>query len=185
MAKVVIRDARLSFPDLFEAVQFQGTGPFNYRATFLVEPNSESAVKLHAAIKQVANEKWGAKAQTYLPGILSNPQKICFLDGNLKAYNGYADMWALSASRSADDGAPVVVDRGKRRIEAKDGIMYAGCYVNATVEIWAQDNSYGKGIRATLVNVQFVKDGESFGGAAPASDSDLEDLGYDDDEGLV
>lgn len=183
--KLVIRNARISFPELFEASQFQGQGPFNYRASFLVTPDSQAKKDIDAAISQVASDKWGKKADQYLPGLKSNPQKICFIDGNLKAYNGYENMWALSASRNQDNGAPVVVDGRKNPIRASDGKIYGGCYVNAVVEIWAQDNSFGKGIRATLVSVQFVKDGESFGGAAPATDDGLDDLGDDFDEDLL
>ncbi len=182
MAKVVLRDVRLSFPDLWEAVQYQGQGPFNYRASFLMAPDSDSKKKVDAAIKEAANEKWGAKAGAILPGILANPQKCCFIDGNLKEYNGYAGNWALSALRNQDDGRPLIVDRAKNPLTAADGKIFAGCYVNATVEVWAQDNSFGKAIRATLVNVQYVKDGPSFGGATPASADDLDDLSYADEE---
>lgn len=183
MAKVVLRDVRLSFPDLWEAVQYQGQGPFNYRASFLMDPNSDSKKKIDAAIKEVAAEKWGAKAGAILPGILANPQKCCFIDGDLKEYNGYAGNWALTATRGQDAGRPRIVDRNpKVDLLASDGKIYAGCYVNATVELWAQDNSFGKAIRATLVNVQYVKDGQSFGGATPASVDDLDDLGYEEEE---
>lgn len=181
MAKYVIRNARLSFPDLFEAVQYQNQGPYNYRATFLIPADSAVKKEIDAVIKQVASEKWGAKADGILKTAIAT-QKTCFLDGNLKDYNGYADNYSLVATRGADSGRPVVVDRAKNPIAASDGKIYSGCYVNGTVEIWAQDNSFGKAIRATLVNVQFVKDGESFGGAAPANDNDLDDLGYEEEE---
>ncbi len=182
MAKVIIRNARLAFPDLFEAVQYQGQGPFQFRATFLIPPDSPSKKELDAVIKQVATEKWAAKTPQILPQILATSNKCCFSDGDLKAYNGYAGNWALAATRNLDAGRPVVVDRAKRPLTEADGMLYSGCFVNGTVEIWAQDNSFGKAIRATLVNVQFVKDGESFGGATPATADTLDDLGYDPDE---
>lgn len=181
MSKVIIRNARLAFPDLFTAVQYQGSGPFQYRATFLVEPSNPSKSLIDAAIKSVASEKWGAKAAAILPAILAAPNKCCFADGNLKAYNGYAGNWALTATRNQDAGAPVIVDRDKSPLAAASGKLYSGCYVNATVDIWAQDNQFGKGVRATLINVQFVKDGESFGGAVAASADDLEELEFDED----
>lgn len=185
MARVILRDVRLSFPDLFEAVQYQNQGPFQYRASFLFAPDSQAKKDLDAAIEQVAAEKWGAKAKAILAAAKAAANKYALVDGNTKAYNGYEGNWALTATRNIDAGAPVIVDRGKNRLTAADGKIYAGCYVNSTVEIWAQDNSFGKAIRATLVNVQFVKDGESFGGSAPATDDGLDDLGYDEDEELV
>lgn len=185
MAKVILREARLAFPDLFSAVQFQGQGPFQYRSTFLVDPSSATKTELDLAIKQVALDKWGAKAESILKALTTAHNKCCFIDGNNKAYNGYAGNWALTATRNQDDGAPIVVDRAKRPVAPSDGKIYSGCYVNATVELWAQDNSFGKAIRATLVNVQFVKDGGSFGGAAPASMEGLDDLAFEGDEEFI
>ena len=45
-----------------------------------------------------------------------------------------------------------------------------GDYVNAVIEVWAQNNDFGKRINANLVGIQYVKQGESFG---KASDDDL------------
>jgi hypothetical protein len=179
--KFIVKNARLSFPDLFEAVQYQNQGPFNYRTTFLVPEDAAQKDEIKAVIKQVAKDKWGPKADAVLKAIIS-AGKVCFTDGNEKEYNGYAGSWALVATRNQDAGRPMVVDRAKNPLSAGDGKIYSGCYVNGVVEIWAQDNSFGKGIRATLVTVQYVKDGESFGGAAPASANDLDDLGYEEDE---
>lgn len=181
MAKYIVRNARLSFPDLFEATQYQNQGPFTYRCTFLIPSDSPAKKEIDVVMKQVAADKWGAKADSILKNAIAT-QKVCFLDGDSKEYNGYAGNYALVATRNADAGRPVVVDRAKNPLTASDGKIYSGCYVNGTVEIWAQDNSFGKAIRATLVNVQFVKDGESFGGAAPATASDLDDLGFEEDE---
>ena len=179
--KVLLRNVRLSFPDLFEAVQFQGQGPFQYRAAFLMTLDQPSYKDVKAAIEKVALEKWQAKAAGLLKAANAT-QKICFIDGDTKAYNGYAGNWVLSSTRDISAGKPIVVDRAKNPVSANDGMLYAGCYVNATVEMWAQDNSFGKTVRATLINVQFVRDGESFGGAAPATVEGLDDLGYEEDD---
>jgi hypothetical protein len=183
MPKIVIRDARLAFPDLFVPVQFQNSGPFSYRATFLIAPDNPAKKEIDAALKEVAKEKWGAKAAAILPTILPMSNKCCFADGNTKAYNGYEGNWALTATRGQDSGRPITVGRGGKTdpITADDAKFFAGCYVNAVVELWAQDNSFGKGLRATLNSVQFVRIGESFGGAAPATADDLDDLGFEDD----
>jgi len=57
---------------------------------------------------------------------------------------------------------PLVIDRSKSPITEDDDIIYAGCYVNAIISLWAQNNGYGKRINAQLDGVQFVKDGEPF-----------------------
>ena len=181
MARIIIRDARAAFPEVFEASQYQNQGPFQYRNTFLIEPTNPCKAEIDAAIKEVAKAKWGAKADAILPEILLDKKACCFIDGNRRAYNGFAGNWALTATRNQDAGRPAVVDRNKSPLSAQDGKIYSGAWVNGIVEIWAQDNSFGKAIRATLVTVQFVKDGESFGGAAPATAEGLDDLGFEDE----
>ena len=182
MSKVALKNVRLSFPDLFEAVQFQGTGPHNYRASFLFDPNGQAHKDINAAIKKVAEEKWGKKAEALLPGIVANPQKTCLSDGNTKDYQGYEGQMVLSASRTKDKGRPVLLNRDKTPITEADGTIYAGCYVNASVELWAQDNAYGKAIRATLLAVQFSKDGDAFSGGSVGNPDDFDDLSVEGDE---
>lgn len=174
--KVKLSNVRLSFPDLWEAVQYQGQGPFSYRASFLMPPDHADKAKIDAAIQAVAKEKWAAKASQILAGILGVSNKCCFIDGNTKAYDGYAGNWALTSTRDQAKGRPLVIDQAKNPLLAADGKPYAGCYVNATVEFWAQDNNYGKAVRCTLLGVQFLRDGDAFGGGSVADPDDFEAL---------
>ena len=194
--KVRIENARLSFPDLFEAVQYQGTGPFNYRCTLLVNSedypctykNAEGkTVKttIKKVIETVAKNKWADKAAKILQVAPTSKAGICFVDGNTKEYDGYADKWALSATRPQDKGRPAIVDRDKTPLVAADGKPYGGCYVHASVEFWAQDNGHGKTIRCGLLGVQFFKDGDAFGGGSPADPNDFEELSVEDEEDLA
>lgn len=174
--KVKITNVRLSFPDLFEATQFDGKGPFSFGAQLLVEPKSANDKAINAAIDRAAKDKWGAKASAILTAAKANPQKICYVNGDLKDYDGYAGMWALSAKRAQDKGRPGVYGRDKAPLTAEDGIVYAGCYVNCTVEFWAQDNAFGKAVRCTLVGVQFAADGDAFSAGSKADPDDFESL---------
>ncbi len=88
-------------------------------------------------------------------------------------------MHSLNASNKA---RPLVLDRDKTPLTAADGKPYSGSYMNVSLEIWAQDNNFGKRINATLKGVQFVGDGDSFGGGAPASPDDFEDLAVGEDD---
>lgn len=174
MAKVVIKNVRISFPVLFNAEQFNGDGKPRYSASFLVEPGSDSDKLIRAAIKEVASNKWGAKAEAFLKSYEPQPGKYCYQDGNLKEYDGYQDHFCLAAHRNEDAGPPRVVDQAKNDLSEKSGKPYAGCYVNAVVDIWAQTGQY-PGIRATLVAVQFAADGDAFAGS-PATADDLDDI---------
>jgi len=184
MAIVQLKNVRLSFPDLFEAVQFEGKGPFSYRASFLQPEDQKVYVQqadkswkpttMTAVIAAVAKEKWASKSESVLKSIQGNNQKFCWTDGDAKDYDGYEGNYCLSASRGQDKGRPIVMDCDKSPLTAADGKPYAGCYVNATVEIWPQDNSFGKGVRATLRGVQFFKDGDAFSAGTPVSEDDFE-----------
>ena len=176
MAKVKLTEVRLSFPSLFNAEQYEGQGPFNYRAQFLFAPNSANHKAVANAISEAAKEKWKDKAKSILDAIKTQPQKYCLTDGNTKEYDGYKGMMALSASRKKESGRPLVIDRDKTPLNEEDGKPYAGCYVNATVEIWIQENKWGKGVRAQLLAVQFLKDGDAFSAGAFGSPDEFEDL---------
>ena len=67
-----------------------------------------------------------------------------------------------------------VIDRDTTPLMPVDGKPYGGCYVDVSVDIWAQDNSWGKRINGKLRWVQFRSDGDAFSGGAPASESEFE-----------
>lgn len=176
--KVALKNVRLSFPDLFTPKAFQAGDEPKYKATFLIEKGSDNEKAVEAAIKAVAKEKFASKADSVLKSIRGNPNKFCFQDGDTRDYDGYEGMMALGASNKA---RPLIIDRDKAPLTAADGKPYAGCYVNATVELFGYDKS-GNGIAASLKGVQFVKDGDAFGGGAPASPDEFDDLGVDEEE---
>lgn len=185
MAIVKLSIARLSFPDIWEAVQFQGTGPFAYKASFLQSedqvvhiqtPDGWKKTTMQKVIDQVAAEQWKAKAASVLKAISGDPQKCCWYDGNLKEYDGYEGNFVLATSRGQDKGRPLIMDADKTPLTEKDGKPYAGCYVNATVEVWAQDNKFGKAIRATLRGIQFVKDGDAFSAGTPVNEDEFDEI---------
>lgn len=174
--KVKLQNVRLFFPDLFEPVQFDGQGEHRFGATFGILKSDTAQIKvIEDAIKAEATEAWKNKAGTMLAAMRNNANKFCFTDGDAKTYNGAEGLMMLSARRKKRDGRPYVVDRAKRPVTEEDGIFYSGCYVNATVEIWAQAKDY-PGVRCTLLGVQFFADGDSFSGASKASDDDFDDL---------
>lgn len=175
--EVMLKNVRLSFPDLFEAKDYQDNKKFRYSATFLVEPGSANDKALQAAIKEAAAEKFEKKAGQ-IEAWRQNPQKFCYTPGELKEYDGYAGKMALSAHRYATQGRPGVFDSkgvgGKpNALTAEDGRPYAGCYVNGKVEIWAQDGK-NAGIRCTLISVQFAADGDAFSAGSRPSETDFD-----------
>lgn len=175
MAKVKLVGVRLAFPDLFEAVQFSGEGEFRYGANFFLPKNGDAHKAVSAAIQEVAAEAWKAKAGAMIEDMKGNANKFCLTNGDAKTYEGAEGCMVLSARRKQKDGRPGVYNRDKSPLAATDGVIYSGCYVNATVDIWAQSKDF-PGIRATLIGVQFSHDGDAFSGSATVDPDDFDDL---------
>lgn len=170
---VVLSNVRLAFPDLFTAKAFSAETKPSFGATFLIANTSKQIKELEAVMSKVAEDKWGAKGASNLKALLVG-NKVCFNDGAKKEeYDGYADHHYLTSRTPV---RPLVIDADKKILVEADGKPYGGCYVNARVEIYAQDNDYGKRINASLLGVQFVRNGDSFGGAKTASVDDFADV---------
>lgn len=182
--KVKLTDVRGSFLDVIEAVQFKGAGKFYWGGAALVPVSSPQKAMIDKAIVEICAKEWGKNADKIREAALADPGKCCWRDGNKSEYQGYTDHWALSFKRYQEDGRPRLVDRDNSPIldpagvvyPAKLGRIYSGAYYNVSVELWTQDNSYGKGIRCGLIGLQFVRDGDSFGGASVPSQDEFEDI---------
>jgi hypothetical protein len=168
MAIITLKNVRLSFPHLFQP-QVQPDGKKTFGCSFIFPADHPAKAELDAAIKAVAKEKWAAKADAELKALTASG-RICLRDGNTKAYDGYADQWFVSASSKT---RPQVIDRDTAPLDESSGRPYGGCYVVGSIEVWAQDNAFGKRINATLRWVQFARDGESFGGGKPISNDEF------------
>lgn len=169
-----IKNVRLSFPSLFEATSMDDSKP-KYRATLILPKDHPQLEDINAAIEKCIKEKWGKDRPS------AKVLKICLRDGEEKEMDGFGpEVMFFNASNVT---RPTVLDRDKSPLTEKDGKPYAGCYVNVVVDFWAQDNQYGKRVNASLGGVQFVRDGDAFGGGRPASADDFEDEDSFDDEG--
>lgn len=186
--RYMLKNVRLAFGDsLFEAKPFQPGNPPRHSCSFLLDPSNPQHAAQIAEIKAIIDKEFEAKCGP-------NPEKkraaldwddVPLRDGNKKSeYDGFEDMMFLSAAATPPkQAAPLVMDRRATRLKAGDeGAPYSGCYVNAQVEIWGQYGTY-KRVNATLLAVQFVRDGDAFGGGRPADTSAFEDLGDQGDDG--
>ncbi|MBR8303721.1 DUF2815 family protein [Burkholderia dolosa] len=188
--KVKLTNVRIAFiNNLRHAAEFEaGDGKFRYSATFLVEKGSENDKAIEAAIKAVAVEGWAKKADAMLESFRNNANKFCYQNGDLKDFDGFEGNMYIAAHRKRDDGRPLLLDniadpetnKPARLVDAngewlpgKEGRIYAGCYVNATIDIYAQTKN-NPGIRCGLMGVQFHAAGDSFSGASRASEDDFD-----------
>lgn len=182
MAKITLKNVRLAFPNLFEAKAVNAGDTPRFGASFILAKTHPQFAELQEACDGVANDKWGAKAPAVIKELKAK-DRVAFRDGDGKAsYAGFEGNWYVAAGNPT---RPRVLDRDKTPLVAQDGKPYSGCYVNAVLEVWAQDNSYGKRVNATLMGVQFVKDGEAFTGGGVASEDDFDELSLEEEDDLA
>jgi len=171
--QIKLNNVRLAFPALFEAKTVNGEGKPAFSASFLIDPADPQIQTIEAAIKTVAKEKWADKADALLKS-LEKQDKTCLHDGDVKSnYDGFPGNMFVSARSNT---RPTVLDRDKSPLVEADGKPYGGCYVNVSLDIWAQDNNYGKRINASLRGVQFFKDGDAFAGGGAADVDEFDDI---------
>ena len=169
--KVHLKDVRISFANIFDAKQVQGQGDAKFSASFIFAKTSPVVAELKTAISAAATEKWGAKAGEVLKALQAS-DKLCLHDGDAKSDNdGYVGNFFVNASNKT---RPLVIGPQREPLVAADGKPYSGCYVNAIVEIWPQDNQFGKRVNASLLGVQFLRDGERLAGGGVAAADDFE-----------
>ena len=193
--QVKLKNVRIAFiDDLFEPGQYEGKGDFRHTATFIVQPGDENDKAIQAAIQQEAVGAWNKKADVMLEDMRGNKNKFCYIknkkDKTGEVYAGFEDRYALSSIRKAKEGAPLFLHKFKdpqtgkaQRLTGKEGVIYAGCNVNAMVEIWAQATPAAHmGMRCGLLTVQFNSDNDSFGGASKPTDEDFDGIDAPTDE---
>lgn len=177
--KIHLKGVRIAFPELFEAKTVNGEGEPAFSAAALLPRNHPQIKEIEAAQEEVGKAKWGPKWPAVKKEAAAK-DKLALHDGDTKAsYAGYEGNWYVNARNKT---RPTVIDRDRAQLTAQDGRPYSGCYVNMIVELWAQDNNYGKRINATLSGVQFLKDGEPFTGGRPAGADEFDDLSNQGEE---
>jgi len=167
---IKIASARLSFPSLFNMATFGGESTGKYEATFILDKKEHAATikELQAAIDKLSKEELKGKVAA---------DKLCLKDGDETERAEFAGKYTIKASTKK---RPLVINRDKSPIAEGDNIVYAGCYVNAIISLWAQNNQYGKRINAQLDGVQFVRDGDPFGDGAVGVEA-FDAFGTDED----
>lgn len=177
IGRLMLKNVRLAFPSLFEAsvVGADTNAKPRFGASLLIPMDHPQIAEIKAKMLAVAKDKWKDKGQAMYNGA-EKADKLALHDGDTKAqYDGFPGNLFLSAN-SQENARPTVINKDRTPLTAKDGVIYPGCYVNVSVDFWAQDNSYGKRINAQLRGVQFVRDGDSFSAGRPADADDFEDV---------
>ena len=156
---IIIKDVRISFPNLFKEDR-KGDQVFSRGGKLILdkEKDADAIKEIKAEINQIAKDfpKIGAVA-------LKKEDKRCLREADREEYG---DSMVLSANNK---GRIIVLGKDRKQTETEN-LIYSGCRVNAKVEIWGQDNDFGKRINAKLIAVQFAGDDKAFDGSHVSED---------------
>lgn len=203
---VVVKNARLSFPHLHEPQEQEnddGSTRRSYNCVLMVpkedNPHLDSVLEgIKRAGAAAKKRAWGNSPSEW-PKI---PQSMtCFKDGDNDDHfttprDEYAGHYVISTSAPEKRPPNVLTNRKDsatgRWIEAvpgQKGDPYAGCYVNAIIELYAQKKDPKRKmpnrINASIQTVQFRSDGEPFGAQLedPNELLDEDDVSYEGEIG--
>lgn len=184
--KLHLNNVRVSFANgLYKATALEAGQQEKFGADFILQPDSvvlrvnadgtKTKTTLKDAELAVAAEAWkanGAKILATLEG-----SKKAIRNGDLRTnkagevYEGYEGRTYVTAKTAT---RPLLVNANRQPVTEEDGTIYSGCYVNAIIELYANTQPTKKGVFAGLKGVQFVRDGDAFGGGAPAAANEFD-----------
>lgn len=180
--KIQLKRVRLSFPSLHKAdvpKGYENAEP-KYSANFLLDPsdasNKAQIKAAHAEIQRLIKEAWGTAPPRMKPIDCFGKGEMFTNNTTKQPYDGYPGMYVIVANNKKK---PTLVDRDKTPLSPQEAEqrLYAGCYVDAFINFWVQDNQFGEAIRCSLQAVRFREDGEEFGAGSvdPDEFDDLDD----------
>ena len=177
--RLTIKDVRIAYAQgIFTAKAAKPGDKERYGAAFIFSASHPAVKEIAAAVVRAAKARWGDKSDEMLKQLKAG-DRLPVHNGDAKASSaGYAGNLYLNAGNVI---RPLVLDANKSPLTAGDGRPYSGCFVNLMVEVWAQDNQHGKRINASLLGVQFVRDGERLAGGSTATADDFEAIPGTDD----
>lgn len=175
--RVLLKNVRLAFPALFEPKTDADTGRKSFGAALILPTDHPQIAEIEAAMNAAGAAKWADKWAITKKG-LEKQDRMALHDGDIKAkYDGYAGNLFINAN-SNENTPPTVVDQARNPLTKSSGKPYPGCYVNASIEFWAQKDhpKGGSRINAQLRGIQFYKDGDSFSAGRPADADEFDEV---------
>jgi len=151
--EIMLRNVRISFPQLWEEQVKPDGGTYKRGITIVLNPE-QNAQQINLVAKTIVEV---AKAEKKFDGVVPKASKLCIQDGERPEYG--PDSKIVKASTAV---VPVVLHKDMTRATPADDPIYSGCYANVKIQIWAQANQHGRRVNAKLVAIQFAGDGEAW-----------------------
>ena len=187
--RVITPEAILSYPHLLEPQEpMDGKGEPKYSAS-LVFPAGTDLSALKAAVKEVAEEKWGDK----LPALLKAGKiRLPFrTDGEEKGYPEGSTFINARTTRRPQIATTIPDADGRPMLLTDESKIYPGAIVRASLTAFTYNVSGNQGVGFGLNNIQFIRDGERLDNftsaqdeftADPSAVADLSDLVEEEEE---
>lgn len=182
--KLMLKNVRCSYSAFFEPkpVSKDQDAELKYGSGFIIPKDHPQIKEIKAVIDKVGSEKFGdawKKIKAKKPPLYDGD--AVDEDGELLSDDpSTVGAYTLNARSKRK---PQVVDRKVQPI-LDESEIWSGCYVNASVAVFAFDVDVNKGVSFGLNNVQLIKEGERLGGA-PNADQEFEEIEGDEDDGFA
>lgn len=140
----------------------------NFGTHLIMTPDHPSIPAIKAAQRAVAVAMWGTDADSVMTQLAAK-DRLVLHDGSVSKPGNDAYKGMIYVSANSGKKRFTIVDADRTPLVESSGRPYSGCWANAIIQVWAQQNKWGKGVNAQICGVQFVKHGEAFGGGRVAS----------------
>lgn len=168
--RIELTMVRLAFADdIFTTGRMEGSTRDLYSATALFPPTHPAYKLVEDTAVAVTKEEWGADSDKIIQTAKTKDggKNWVLKDGNLKEYDGYAGNFYVNTN---NEKRPSILNRDGTPLTASDGVVYAGCYVDFIIEVYAYSHPVGgKGVSSSFKGLRFRKDGDAFAGGAPVT----------------
>ena len=172
-ATIVVEGIAAFAQQVFTAEAFEQGGTEYYGLQLLMDPDSEAARHIEATVEAVREGAQLGKVKA---------DRLCISDGDDTDYKSHQGKLVLRASLRASKGRPHTIDNLCKPVVAEDNLIYSGATVRCKVNVWAQDNKWGKRVNAELLAVQFIAHGDPMGGGQTPNADGMEPVGSAEDQ---
>jgi len=173
---ITIKNAVLNFPSVFSLPVVNGEQQSKFSTKIILDPKEHAA-----AIKQLQTEIERLRTET-LKGAKLPADKFCLRNGDDLAKEEYEGKFVLSASCKRRPTVVKAEDGQLVPVQEDDGLIYSGCVANVNVNLWAQDNKYGRRINCELVAIQWKSEGTPLGGGGISREAALKGFDLDSED---
>lgn len=171
-------EGRFSYTFLTKAAEGMNGGEPKFRTKFLIPKEDTATVEaLNAAMQQAVEEgvqnKWqGKKPKKFRNWPMQDGDGVREFDGE-EFGDECKGCWVLSASANEDHKPNGYKQVGKKAVPIEPSEVYAGMYGKLLVSFYPYANSGNNSIACSLNGYLKTRDGEAFGGGAPATAADF------------